>query len=157
LSIAALNRRLREQLCSVLGLADAHVDQNSGDISDRTYFEQKELMRAMEARLRTQGNAHWLQRLEAAGIPCGPVNYRSDLYDDPQAQALDLIWRLHNTELGSYRASGHPVRFGKTPVLPAAGAPTLGEHSEAVLIECGYSAEEIAELKAMRAVTANRT
>jgi hypothetical protein len=41
--------------------------------------------------------------------PCGQVNYRANLYDDAQVQALDMIWKLHNAELGQYRAPGHPT------------------------------------------------
>jgi crotonobetainyl-CoA:carnitine CoA-transferase CaiB-like acyl-CoA transferase len=148
ISIAALNRSLREKLCAMLEVSDEHVDKDSGDISDTAYFEQKELMHAIEARLRSESSEHWLQRLEAAGVPCGRVNYRSDLYTDPQAQALGLVWDLENRELGKYQATGHPVRFEATPVRPGVGAPALGEHTERILTEFGYLAADIATLKA---------
>jgi crotonobetainyl-CoA:carnitine CoA-transferase CaiB-like acyl-CoA transferase len=86
--------------------------------------------------------------LEAAGVPCGQVNYRPNLYDDPQVRALDMMWDLDNRELGQYKTPGHPIRFSKTPVTPGKGTPTLGEDSEALLAEVGYSADEIAQLKA---------
>jgi len=147
LSIAALNRRLRESLCAVLEITDAHIDVNSGTASDTAYYQQKALMQTIEQRLRQHPNAYWLDRLEAAGVPCGPVNYRANLYDDPQVKALDMMWQLENRELGGYKAPGHPVRFSKTPVQPTRGAPTLGEHSEELLVEAGYTLDDIARMK----------
>ncbi|MBI5255993.1 MAG: CoA transferase [Burkholderiales bacterium] len=147
LSIAALNRKLREKLCAALDIVDPDAHVEAGDIPDEVYFRQKQVMQAIEARLKQQGNAHWLQVLEAAGVPCGQVNYRSDLYTDPQAQALDLVWTLENRDLGPYKAAGHPIRFQKTPVRAGAGAPSLGEHSAAVLREAGYGEDEITRLR----------
>ncbi len=153
ISIAALNRSQRAKLCAALGIADEDVDKNLGEISDAAYSRQKAQMRVIEGRLKLESNQHWMQVLEAAGVPCGPVNYRSDLYTDPQAQALNLIWELGNRDLGKYKASGHPIRFLKTPALPGRGAPALGEDTAAVLRQLGHGDEEIARLKAAGIVT----
>jgi crotonobetainyl-CoA:carnitine CoA-transferase CaiB-like acyl-CoA transferase len=146
-SIAALNRTLREKLCAVLEIEDPHTDVDLGNSSDAVYHHQKALMRTVEARLSEHPSAHWLERLEAAGIPCGPVSYRPNLYDDPQVRALDMMWQLENAELGGYKAPGHPIRFEKTPAVRGTGTPTLGEHSDALLAELGESSERIAELR----------
>ena len=148
IGIAALNRGQRDKLCAALGIADEDVDMNLGQISDAAYVRQKAQMRVIEEHLKLESNRHWMQVLEAAGVPCGPVNYRSDLYTDPQAQALNLVWELENRDLGKYKTSGHPIRFLKTPALPGKGAPALGEHTAAVLRQFGYGDEEIARLKA---------
>jgi len=148
ISIAALNQGLREKVCAALQLVDEHTDKSTGDISDAAYFYQKEMMRTIEARMKSSTSEYWLQQFEAAGVPCGRVNYRSDLYTDPQAQALGLVWELENSDLGKYKATGHPIRFSQTPVLPTKGAPALGQHSASVLKQFGYGNEEIAALKA---------
>ena len=148
ISIAALNRKQRADLCAALGIADEDVDKNLGEISDEIYFRQKAQMRVIEDRLKQESNQYWMQILEAAGVPCGPVNYRSDLYTDAQAQALNLIWEVGNRDLGKYKTSGHPIRFSKTPAVSGKGAPALGEDSAAVLRQFGYGDEEIARLKA---------
>ena len=147
LSIAALARGLREKVCAVLELEDPHVAVDLGNASDQVYFEQKALMRKIEARLVEQPNAHWIERFEAAGVPCSPVNYRAHLYDDPQVRALDMMWELQNETLGSYKAPGHPVRFSKTPARRGLGTPALGQHSDALLAEAGCDAERIAQLR----------
>ena len=148
ISIAALNRGQRHALCAALQLPDADAEWNIGQISDEVYARQKAQMRVIEARLKREPGAHWIGVLEAAGVPCGQVNYRSDLYTDPQAAALGLIWNLENRDLGNYKASGHPIRFSKTPVSPGRGAPTLGEDTDSLLRQFGYAYEEIVRLKA---------
>ncbi len=147
LSIAALNQTLREKLCDVLNIVDEHTDVDLGNTSDEVYYKQKVLMSKIEERLLQKPNEHWLGLLEAAGVPCGQVNYRPNLYDDPQVRALDMMWELSNRELGAYKAPGHPIRYSKTPVQAGKGAPTKGEDSEALLAELGYAADEIARLK----------
>ena len=148
ISIAALNKGLREKACALLGIVDNHMERNNGDISDEAYHAQKEIMRVIEARLKTDSSDYWLQQFEAAGVPCGRVNYRSDMYTDPQAQALGLVWELENRDAGKYKATGHPIRFSETPVVATKGAPALAEHSERVLKEFGFSDSEVSALKA---------
>lgn len=138
LSIAALNQAQRERLCEALDIVDEHIDVGTADISDAIYIHQQQMMARLEERLKQHGNDHWVEVFEAAGVPCGPVNYRADLQTDPQAQELDLIWELENRDLGKYKVTGHPIRFLKTPSRPRAGAPSMGEHSEAVLREAGF-------------------
>jgi formyl-CoA transferase len=147
LSIAALNRTLREKLCAVLEIDDPHTAVDLGNASDEVYYAQKELMRRIEAQLVQKPNAYWLECLEAAGVPCGQVNYRPDLYDDPQVRALDMMWELQNGELGAYKTPGHPIRFSKTPARATTGTPTLGQHSDEVLTRAGLSRDDIAGLR----------
>jgi len=152
ISIAALNHRLRDRFCEAIDVVDENTHIDTGDVPDEVYFKQKLMMKTIENRLKEHGNEHWMQVLEAAGVPCGPVNYRADMYTDPQAQALGLVWELNNRDLGGYKAAGHPIRFLKTPVLPGKGAPSLGEHTDAVLQQFGYGAAEVAQLKEARVV-----
>jgi len=144
--IAALNRALRERICALLELVDDDAAVDLGNISDETYVKQKLVMRQIEERLLQQPTAYWMERFDAAGVPCGRVNYRPDLYADPQVEALSMMWRLENTELGTYLAPGFPIRFSETPARPGRGSPTLGEHSEALLREAGYDEHEIVGL-----------
>jgi formyl-CoA transferase len=147
LAVAALNRALREKLCAVLGVVDEHVDVDLGNASDEAYHHQKSMMQKIEARLLQEPNAHWVERLEAAGVPCSPVSYAANLYDDPQARALDMIWELENADLGKYKTIGHPIAYSKTPARPGKGAPVIGADSETVLSGAGFTPEEIRRFK----------
>jgi len=147
IGIAALNRGLREKLCAALQIVDPDIERNSVDLADEEYERQKTLMRTIEARLRLDSNANWLAKLEAAGVPCGPINYRSDLYEDPQVAALNMIWELANRDLGTYKAPGNPIRFCGTTTAPGKGAPSLGEHTDAILLEFGIEPAEVTRLR----------
>lgn len=146
LSIAALNVAQRKNVCEALNVIDEFVEVDSGNVSDEAYYAKKSTMRKIEDSLKLHPRDYWIQKLEAAGVPCGPVNYRSDLYADAQANALDMIWALENSEVGPYKTSGCPVRFSKTPVTPGTGAPTLGEHTRLILTQQGYTETDIKSL-----------
>jgi CoA:oxalate CoA-transferase len=146
LSVGALSRKQREALCTLLDVEDNYLDINVGNVSDKAYFSQKQTMKMIEIKLKSQGNNDWIEQLEAVGVPCGQVNYRADLYQDPQVKALDLMWKLNNRDLGDYLVPGNPLRFSETPLKSTVGAPVLGEHSAKVLAEFGYSGQAITDL-----------
>ncbi|MCJ7774097.1 MAG: CoA transferase [Desulfobacterales bacterium] len=104
-------------------------------------------MRKIEKQLIQKTNEEWIQALETAGIPCGPVNYQTNLFNDQQAKAVNMIWKLENKEVGPYQMAGHPVRFLKTPAKAVKGSPTLGENTAEVLKQFGFSGSEIDVLK----------
>ncbi len=152
IGIAAINRKHRDGLCQALGVLDEGVDKDMGNIPDELYYHQKEVMKEIEERLKEKTTEEWIQILEGVGIPCGQVNYRTDIYDDPQANAVDMIWELENSAMGRYKMTGHPVRYLKIPVKPKRGAPTLGEHTDEILAQFGYTKEEIAEFRKSQVV-----
>lgn len=156
LSIAALSKKQREALCNLLNVVDKFADVNVGNISDEAYFAQKELMQQIEQALKSASNNEWIERMESIGVPCGQVNYRPDLYSDPQVQALDMMWQLDNADLGSYKAPGNPLRFSETPLQPTKGAPSLGEHSQSVLQSFGFSDDEINGLEKNKVIKINK-
>jgi crotonobetainyl-CoA:carnitine CoA-transferase CaiB-like acyl-CoA transferase len=147
IGVAALNRTLREKVGAVLEIVDENVDVDLGNATDEVYFKQKAIMQTIAERLQQHPTEYWMQRLEAAGVPCGPVSYAANLYSDPQVAALDMMWRLENDELGTYETVGHPVRFSKTPVSPGKGAPTLGHDTSAILAQAGFTEDEIGKYR----------
>ncbi len=147
IGVAALTGKQRENMSEVLGVKDKSARVELGDITDDVHYHQKEMALLMEKRFREKTNNDWIEALEKAGIPCGPVNYTANLFYDPQVKAMNMIWDLQNSELGSYKMVGHPVRYSKDPVKPGKGAPTLGEDTVNVLEKFGYKKKEIEELK----------
>jgi crotonobetainyl-CoA:carnitine CoA-transferase CaiB-like acyl-CoA transferase len=147
IGIAALNPKQRQTLCEVIGINDEGVNVNIGNISDKIYFHQKDVMKKIENKLTQKTNEEWIQALEDAGIPCGPVNYHANLFYDKQAEAVNMIWELENTEIGTYKMAGHPIRYLKTPAKQGKGAPTLGEDTVDVLKQFGFNESEINTFK----------
>jgi crotonobetainyl-CoA:carnitine CoA-transferase CaiB-like acyl-CoA transferase len=96
----------------------------------------------------------WLSRLEAAGVPAGPVLTVNQMHDDPHALARDMIVEVEHSRIGPVKTIGLPVKFSKTPGRVATGAPVYGEHTREVLAEYGYDKAAVEELIAAGAVVA---
>lgn len=93
--------------------------------------------------------AQWIADLEAAGVPCGPINTLDDVFDDAQVKARGLRVDLPHPSAGEVKLVGSPIKMSATPPEALRHPPLLGEHTDAVLQDMlGYSAERIAELRA---------
>src|SRR3954451_2774338 len=88
-------------------------------------------------------SAEWLDKLTAADVPCGPVLTRNQMVRHPHVQAMEIVEEYEHPKAGRLRQSRAAARFSKTPPSIRNGAPALGEHTEAVLAELGYSPAEI--------------
>jgi formyl-CoA transferase len=86
--------------------------------------------------------ARWLARLDAAGVPAGPINTYAEALADPHALARDMIVDLDHPGAGPVKALGVPVKLSDTPGVVDRAAPLLGQDNAAVLTELGYSEAE---------------
>lgn len=98
--------------------------------------------------LRTRSTAEWMARLEHEGVPCVPVLTRSEMIAHPQVVANGSVIELEHPEAGPLRQARPAARFDVTPPEMRRGAPRLGEHTDEVLGENGFSGEEVAALRA---------
>ena len=98
--------------------------------------------------LASRRSADWLDRLDAAEVPCAPVLRRAEVADNVQVAANELIQLYDQPGLGMVRQPRPAARFDQTPAAIAGPAPRIGEHTGSVLAEAGYSPAEIAALKA---------
>ncbi len=96
----------------------------------------------------------WLEALDAADVPCAPVLRRGEVMDNEQVVNNELIELMEQPALGTVRQPRPAARFDRTPARIAGPAPRIGEHTDAILAEAGYSATEIQALKAPRAAEA---
>ena len=94
----------------------------------------------------------WLQRLDEAGVPCGPINSYTEVFRDPQVIARDLAVSVDHPTLGRLRALGTPIKMSATPLNPNRRAPLLGEHTDDVLRAAGYTDMALQRLRLSGAI-----
>ena len=136
------------RFCAVAGLADdPRFATNRQRVT--TYDDLRPLV---ADRLRAKPRQYWIEKLTAAGVPCGSVRNLQELFDDPQLEAREMIARVEHATIGSLRTLGVPVKLSDTPGAVRTPPPTLGQHTDAVLKEIGFDASSIARLHAQGVV-----
>src|SRR5215510_10387613 len=141
ITIGGANDRSFRRICEVLGhseWADAPEFKTDGQrIKNR-----EELAARIEAITSAKPRAHWLELFDANNIPCGPINDYSQVFEDPQVIARELVVDVEHPTLGAIRALGSPIKLSATPPDVRRRAPLLGEHTEEVLSEAGYGTRD---------------
>ena len=151
ITVGAANDRLFARLSTLLGhpewVGDPRFEDDTARVANR-----QALADGIEQVTRTRPRQHWLARLEAEGIPCGPINTYADVLADEQITAREMVVETHHPTLGRLRTLGTPLKLSRTPLATGRPAPLLGQHTTEVLGEAGYSDAEVAELRAAGAV-----
>jgi crotonobetainyl-CoA:carnitine CoA-transferase CaiB-like acyl-CoA transferase len=135
-----------ERFCKAIGRSDLVGQPRFIDGSTRARHH-AELEPALIAALAKRSREEWLSIFEAAEVPAGPINDVAAMLEDAQVAARGMIRRV-----GAGAFVKQPIRFSAYPEIAEEPAPSLGEHTQAVLAECGYSAEEISAMKAEGAI-----
>jgi crotonobetainyl-CoA:carnitine CoA-transferase CaiB-like acyl-CoA transferase len=145
-TVGGANQKLWGLFSGVLGLPhlaeDARFSRPKERLENRAALE-----KLIEEVTCKQTRAYWLEKLEAAGIPAGPIYSVPEALADPQAQARGMTQEYDYPGVGRVKALGNPVKMSRTPARPAEAPPALGEHNEEVLLSLGYSQAEISGLK----------
>jgi crotonobetainyl-CoA:carnitine CoA-transferase CaiB-like acyl-CoA transferase len=117
-------------------------------INERLQLTQEVLM--------TRSAAEWLERLAAEGVPCAPVLTRSEVIQHPQVRENGIVVEAEHPIAGRLHQARPAAQFSATPATIRQGAPDLGEHTEEILAELGYSSAEMVALRAEGAIGSDR-
>lgn len=151
INIGAIGQSNWERIGPVLGLPGLASDERFADNGARMRHRDA-LVETMSAVLKTRSTDHWVAAFERAGVPAGPVKTMTQVLDDPQVKARDMIVRVDHPVAGSIEALGCPIKFGNGDGLTTRGAPLYGQHTAEVMRELGYAEAEIGRLAADRVV-----
>ncbi len=147
IAVGCLSDPLRKKLLSVLGLHDIRFDDGYDPGSEEALAFAQALHGKAEAIFRQRSAAEWLRDLDAAGVPAGPVRFPEELVDDPQVLANGFQADLEHSLLGRMKMTGPMVQMTETPLEATASSPALGEHTDDLLRDLGYSADDVQGLR----------
>jgi formyl-CoA transferase len=132
--LAVGNDRQFEKLCEVIGnpelARDARFVANAGRVEHR-----EALITSLKPVFLTRTAINWLSTLEAAGIPCGPINTLDKVFTEPQVEARQMLIEMQHPTIGKLPLIGSPLKFSETPIEYRFPPPKLGEHTEQILKE----------------------
>ena len=137
-------------LCARTGLAELAADTRYDSVRKRAQHRD-EIVPRLHAALQARGALEW-EALFGEEVPCAAVRTIEDMFDFPQVQAEGMVADFQHPVVGRYRGFTQPIKYGRTPGPAPFAAPTFGQHSDHVLAELELSAEQIAALRARRAV-----
>jgi len=146
-NVACGNDELWRRFCKALGMEYLLEDPRFATNSERVEH-MGELERAIEERTSSMRVEEIIAKLEALEVPCGPINDVSQVVEDAQVLAREMIVEVLHPKVGKVKVPGVPIKLSDTPGEVRAPAPLLGEHTEEVLSSLlGLSREEISALR----------
>jgi crotonobetainyl-CoA:carnitine CoA-transferase CaiB-like acyl-CoA transferase len=145
--LACGNDNLFRKFCEVAGCKelaeDARFASNGKRVENRA-----EMTRLLQAIFAKRSTRDWVDALEAAGVPNGPINDVAQVFEEPQVKARNIKIELDHPVAGKMPLVASPMRFSGTPIEHKIAPPTLGQHTEEVLRALGKGDADIAKLRA---------
>jgi formyl-CoA transferase len=133
-------------LCELVGLQDMAEDPRYDSVRKRAEHAD-EIVPRLRLALQAHTAPEW-ESLFGMRVPCAAARPIEDMFDDPQVVAQNLVHTYHHPVVGDYQGLARPVRFGQDTQAAPSPAPTLGQHTEAILREYGWREEELTQLRA---------
>lgn len=147
INIATTGSAIWERFCEAIG-APYLLEREEYRDPDSRLRNRDALNAEISQILRRRPAAEWLEALNIAGVPCGPIYAVDEVFADPQVQHLAIAQNVVDGEGNPVKVVGQPVTLDRTPAIMEKAAPELGEHSHEILMEFGFSNEEITDFQA---------
>jgi len=151
INIAASGQVMYRRLCEAIGARHLIDDPRFQTLATRSK-NRKAMNAELDRVLVTKSSAEWIEALNRAGVPSGPIYNIKQVFEDPQIQHLGMAQPVRHPERGEMRVQGLPAALSRTPGAIRRPAPRHGEHTDEILRELGYGPEDIAALRTACAV-----
>jgi crotonobetainyl-CoA:carnitine CoA-transferase CaiB-like acyl-CoA transferase len=151
INIATTGQVMWERLARAIGAA-ALLQRPEFETSGARLKNRDALNAALEEYTSAQPSSYWIDKLNEAGVPCGPIYAIDEVFADPQVKHLGIVRDVDTAEGASLHLVGQPVKLSRTPNAIVAPPPGRGQHSEEVLKEFGFSGPEIEALRRANAI-----
>ena len=151
INIATAGQKTWQRFCEAVG-ATALMERPEYKTAEARSKNRDALSPEIDNYLAAATSAEWVERLNKAGVPSGPIYSVDQVFADPQVQHLGIVQSVTMKDKSKMRLLGQPVGLSRTPSRLAARPPNLGEHTNAVLKEFGFSARDIAALHKAKAL-----
>jgi crotonobetainyl-CoA:carnitine CoA-transferase CaiB-like acyl-CoA transferase len=145
-ALAPSQEQSYQRLIDAVDMPELRVDPRFAS-NDLRVANRAAMNAVIEARLASGTTAHWIEVLNAGGVPCGRVMGLPEVFADPQVLDQEMVVTQHHPGHGDVRMLGFPIKFAEAPCQLRRPAPEVGADSDAVLAALGYSEDEIARLR----------
>jgi crotonobetainyl-CoA:carnitine CoA-transferase CaiB-like acyl-CoA transferase len=151
INIAAAGSEMFRRLCTELGAESLAADPDYA--TDKLRSKNRErLNAAIEEITKTKSSAEWIDVINRAGVPCGPIYKMDEVFADPQVRHLGIAQGVDHPSLGPIEVVGQAVTLSRTPSAIRRPTPERGQHTDEVLHEAGYDEKAIAAFRAKGAI-----
>ena len=151
MNIGAAGEAIYRRFCTVLDAPELASDPAFATNADRSKNRAR-LNELIGAITRGRSTAEWIDRLNKAGVPCGPIYSIDQVFADPQVKHLNMTRHVQHATLGDVEVVGQAVELSRTPWSVRRATPEPGEHTDAILRELGYGDAEIGGLRERKVV-----
>ena len=145
ITVGASNQNTWLKLIDALGAKELQENEKFNSNANRMK-NVAELTELLKKELVKKTAEEWLKLFDEKGLPCGPINTVTEMFEDPQTIERKMIVDVENKKAGSFKAIGMPIKFSETKVEDTKESPTFGQHTKQILLDHGFKSEEIDSL-----------
>ncbi|HEY8069649.1 MAG TPA: CoA transferase [Burkholderiales bacterium] len=146
MNVAATGTKMWQRVCEAIGRPELFEHPDFKTAQDRAK-NRKSLNEALNKGFASRPSAEWVDILNAAGVPCGPIYSMDQVFADPQVKHVQAAAEVVHKTHGKLRLINQPVKLSRTPAKLVAASPERGEHTEEVLLDLGFNSQDIKKLK----------
>jgi crotonobetainyl-CoA:carnitine CoA-transferase CaiB-like acyl-CoA transferase len=151
INIAAAGNEIYARMCKAIGAE--HLFKDPLYATGPARSDNRDALNAEIGKITVgKTSADWIEALNAAGVPSGPIYKMNEVFADPQVKHLNITRKVPQKVLGEVEVIGQPIELSRTPWSIRSASPESGEHTDEVLGELGYSGEEIAAFHTRKVV-----